>query len=185
MKLAKNFGIATFAIAISVAAVDTKPTQAAVVNYNFGVNATSGSNPGQYFGSFSYDDSLLSGVGEESLAINNGLLSLAFDYLGTTYTEVDDFDYPSYPALSFQNGSLLGLSYVVEDQFFIGGDLDNPNTGGTRFYTIASADFLSATQVGTVSYSRVPEPLALGGTAIASAIGLWVNRKKKASAVAQ
>ncbi|MBD2346188.1 PEP-CTERM sorting domain-containing protein [Anabaena subtropica] len=179
MKLTKNFGIATFALAISLATFEAKATQAAVVNYNFAVNATSGSNPGQYFGSFGYDDSNLNRIGEENLDVNNGLLFITFDYLGTTYTEIDDIEYSigGGPLVSFRDGELLGLSYLVENQFFIGGDLDTPFTGGNRFYT--TTDFLSAEEVGTVSYSTVPEPLALFGTAIATVTGFLVNRQKK------
>ncbi|BCL37288.1 PEP-CTERM sorting domain-containing protein [Nostoc sp. MS1] len=182
MKLSTNLGLATFALAISLTTFEVKPTQAAVVNYNFTVNATSGANPGQYFGSFRYDDSNLNGIGEESLDISNGLLSVVFDYLGTRYTEVDDIDFPTglAPLVSFRDGQLLGLSYLVEDQFFIGGDLNTPFLGGNTFYSIESADLLTANQVGTVSYSTVPEPLAVLGTAIASFAGLCVNRRKKA-----
>ncbi|MBN3924681.1 PEP-CTERM sorting domain-containing protein [Nostoc sp. NMS4] len=184
MKLAKNISIAAFAVAVSVAAVP-KPTQAALVNYGFTVNATSGSNPGQYFGSFRYDDSTLTGLGEETLGVNNGL-SILFDYLGTQYTEASDFDYPSSPVVSFTNGNLSRLSYLVEDRFFIGNDPVNPNTGGTKFYSILSADLLSTTEVGTVTYSKsttVPEPMTLGGIAIASTIALGMKRKKKLSRV--
>lgn len=181
MKLNKSFGIATFALAVSFSTVEVKPTQAAVINYNFTVNATSGANPGQYFGSFSYDDSNLTGVGEESLDVSNGLLSIKFDYLGTQYTEVDDVDYQTgvAPVVSFKDGKLLGLSYLVEDQFFIGGDLDDPFVGGNIFYSVESADLFTANQVGTVTYSTVPEPLAVVGTAIASVAGLWVSRRQK------
>ncbi|HEY9801630.1 MAG TPA: hypothetical protein V6D25_14835 [Leptolyngbyaceae cyanobacterium] len=184
MKLNKNLGLATFALAVSLTTVELKPTQAAIINYNFTVNATSGANPGQYFGSFSYDDSNLTGVGDESLDVSNGLLSVKFDYLGTQYTEVDDVDYETglAPAVSFRDGQLLGLSYLVEDQFFIGGDLDDPFVGGNIFYSVESADLSTANQVGTVTYSTVPvpEPLAVVGSAIASVAGLWVNRRKKA-----
>ncbi|QSJ15719.1 PEP-CTERM sorting domain-containing protein [Nostoc sp. UHCC 0702] len=179
MKLAKNFGIAGVAVAISVAAVGVKPTQAAIVDYDFTVKATSGDYPGEYYGSFKYDDSSLTGNGYESLSVDNGL-SILFDYLGSNYTEIDDFDYGyGYPTVSFQDGNLLGLSYLVEDQFLIAANSDNADEGGKNFYTILSADLLSATEVGTVSYSKVPEPSTLGGMAIASAIGLWWKRQKK------
>ncbi|MEH2260122.1 PEP-CTERM sorting domain-containing protein [Nostoc sp.] len=179
MKLAKDISIAAFAVAISVAAV-VKPTQAALVNYDFTVNAISGDRPGQYFGSFQYDDSTLSGLGEETLGVSNGL-SIVFDYLGTQYTEASDFDYPSSPVVSFTNGNLSGLSYLVEDRFLIGNDPGNPNTGGTKFYSILSADLLTTTEVGTVIYSKstsVPEPMTLGGIAIASAMALGTKPKK-------
>ncbi|MBD2682515.1 MULTISPECIES: PEP-CTERM sorting domain-containing protein [Nostoc] len=180
MKLAKDISVAAFAVAISVAAV-AKPTQAALVNYGFTVNATSGDNPGQYFGSFQYDDSTLTGIGEETLGVSNGL-SILFNYLGTQYTETSDFDYPISPAVRFTNGNLSGLSYLVEDQFFIGNDPGNPNTGGTKFYSILSADLLSTTEVGTVTYTKstpVPEPMTVGGIAIAGAMALGMKRKKK------
>lgn len=184
MKLAKDISIAAFAVAISVATI-AKPTQAALVNYGFTVNATSGDNLGQYFGSFQYDDSTLTGIGEETLGVSNGL-SIAFDYLGTQYTETSDFDYPLSPVVSFTDGNLSGLSYLVEDQFFIGNDPGNPNTGGTKFYSILSADLLSTTEVGTVSYSKstlVPEPMTIVGIAIAAAMALGMKRKKKLSGV--
>ncbi|MEH2070345.1 MAG: PEP-CTERM sorting domain-containing protein [Nostoc sp.] len=185
MKLAKNISIAAFAVTILVAAV-AKPTQAALVNYGFTVNATSGDNPGQYFGSFQYDDSTLTGIGEENLGVSNGL-SILFDYLGTQYTQASDFDYPASPIVSFTNGNLSGLSYLVEDQFFIGNDPGNANTGGTKFYSILSADLLSTTEVGTVTYTKstsVPEPMTVGSITIATAMGLGMKRKKKVSGLA-
>ncbi|MBW4676432.1 MAG: PEP-CTERM sorting domain-containing protein [Desmonostoc geniculatum HA4340-LM1] len=179
MKLAKDISIAAFAVAISVAAV-TKPTQAALINYGFTVNATSGDNPGQYFGSFQYDDSTLSNTGLETLGVENGL-KVAFDYLGTNYTEVDDSDFDSFPIVSFNNGEVQGLSYFVADQFVIGSDPSTPEVGGNRFYLIT--DSVNTTEVGTVSYAKVPEPLAAGGTAVAGVVGLWMQRKKRATKI--
>ncbi|MDZ8085716.1 MAG: PEP-CTERM sorting domain-containing protein [Nostoc sp. DedQUE12b] len=179
MKLAKDISMAAFAVAISVAAV-VKPTQAALVNYDFTVNATSGDRPGQYFGSFRYDDSTLTNTGLETLGVENGL-AVAFNYLGTNYTDVDDTDFNSFPIASFNNGKILGLSYFVADQFAIGGDPNTPDVGGNKFFVINQS--VNATQVGTVSYAKVPEPLALGGTAFAAVMGLWMQRKKRATKV--
>ncbi|MBG1240047.1 PEP-CTERM sorting domain-containing protein [Nostoc sp. NZL] len=176
MKLVKNLGIATIAATISVAAIGAKPVQAALVNYGFTVNATFGNNPGQYFGSFQYDDSTLTNTGLETLGVENGL-AVAFNYLGTNYTEVDDTDFDSFPIASFNNGEVLGLSYFVADQFAIGGDLNTPDVGGNKFYVIDQS--VNTTEVGTVSYAKVPEPLAVGGTAIAGVMGLWMQRKKR------
>lgn len=181
MKLASYFGVGTFAVAIYVGGIGAQPTQAALVNYGFTVNSTSGNNPGQYYGSFQYEDSTLTKIGEETLGINNGL-SISFEYLDTQYTEKSDFDYPLSPVVSFTNGNLLGLSYLVEDQFFIGDNPGNPNRGGSKFSSILSADLLSTTEVGTVTYSKgqpVTEPTTLGGIAIAGMMGLWLKRKKK------
>jgi hypothetical protein len=179
MKLAKSLGIAAFA-AISVAAAEAQPTQAAIVRYNFTVNATSGNNPGQYFGTLQYDDITLTGSGKETLGVENGL-RVTFNYLDNIYTELDDEFYDFYPIVSFNNGGLLGLNYFVADQFFIGDDVNNSDVGGNRFYEISDSVF--TTEVGTVTYSKVPEPFAVAGTAIATTIGLLVKRKKKATLV--
>ncbi|MEA5566803.1 PEP-CTERM sorting domain-containing protein [Anabaena sp. UHCC 0399] len=179
MKLAKSLGIATFA-AISVAAIAPKAAQAAIVNYNFTVNATSGDDPGQYFGSFKYDDSFLTGLGSEILGVENGL-KVAFNYLGNNYTEADDEAFDFFPIVTFNDGNLQGLSYFVADQFIIGSDVNTPEVGGNIFYTISGS--VNTRAVGTVSYAKVPEPFAVGGTAIAATLGLWINRKKKAAVV--
>jgi hypothetical protein len=181
MKSAKNLVLATVATAISVAAIGVKPTQAAVINYKFTVDATSGDNPGQYFGSFRYDDSTLTNTGIETIGTENGL-ALAFNYLGTTYTEKDDIDYANFPIVSFNNGSLLGLNYWVADKFMIVSDVNTPDVGGNKFYAINQS--VNTTQVGKVSYTQVPEPLTIGGTAIAGAMGLWMKRNKKVAKVA-
>lgn len=180
MKLAKNLGVATVAVAISFTAVGAKSAQAALVNYGFIVNTTSGGNPGQYFGSFQYDDSTLSNTGLETLGVENGL-AVAFNYLGNNYTEVDDTDFNNFPLVSFNNGEVLGLSYFVADQFVIGGDLNTPDVGGNNFFVIGQS--VNTTQIGTVSYAKVPEPLAVGGTAIAGVMGLWMQRKKRGTKV--
>jgi hypothetical protein len=176
MKLGKSLGVATLA-AISFAAVEAMPTQAATIKYNFTANVTSGSNPGQYFGSFQYDDSFLTGLGLETLGVENSL-KVAFNFLGNNFTEEDDADFDAYPIVSFNNGRLLGLNYLVADIFTIAGDdLDNPDVGGNIFYVFDGS--VDATAVGTVTYSRVPEPLAVSGTAIAATAALFIKRKKK------
>ncbi|MBD2358313.1 PEP-CTERM sorting domain-containing protein [Tolypothrix sp. FACHB-123] len=182
MKSAKNLVVATMATAISIVAIGAaQPTQAAIINYKFKVDATSGNNPGRYFGSFRYDDSTLTNTGLETIGVENGL-ALNFNYLGKNYTEKDDFDFDSFPILTFNNGALQGLSYFVADKFAIASDnLNNPNEGGNRFYLLNQS--VNATQVGTVSY-QVPEPLTVGGTAIATLMGLWMKRKKKATKLA-
>lgn len=185
MKLAKNLGIAGIAAAISVAAISARPAQAALLKYDFSAIATSGANPGEYFGSFSFDDSALTNLGLEDIGVEDGL-KVAFNYLGTAYDETDDEGYDSFPVVSFQDGKLVGLNYFVADQFYIGNiDFDDASVGGNKFYNFEQlGEFSSAIEVGTVTYTKVPEPLSIGGIAIAGTLGLWLNRKKKASQLA-
>ncbi|AFY41893.1 PEP-CTERM sorting domain-containing protein [Nostoc sp. PCC 7107] len=177
MKSTRNLGIAAIAATISITTIGANPTQAALIKYDFTVDATSGSNPGQYVGNFQYDDDFLTGLGLETIGVENGL-RVAFNYLGTNYTEVDDESFDLFPIASFNNGQLLGLSYFVRDQFIIGGDLNTPDVGGNRFYLVNQSVF--TTEVGSVTYAKVPEPLTVGGTVIAATLGIWMKRKKKA-----
>lgn len=178
MQLAKYLGYATVVTAISVVAIAPKPVQAAIVKYNFTVT----SDADQYFGYLKYDDSTLTGLGNEIIGVENGL-AVTFNYLGNTYTEKDDPEYDFFPIVTFDNGKIQGLSYGVLDKFVIGSDVDTPEIGGNKFYIFDAP--LSVTQTGTVSYSKVPEPLAAGGTAIATTIALFRKRQKKATAIAE
>ncbi|AUT03241.1 PEP-CTERM sorting domain-containing protein [Nostoc sp. CENA543] len=174
MTLGKNLGLATIATAISVAAIASKPAQAAIVNYNFTVNTSAA----QYFGSVKYEDSFLTGLGLETLGVENGL-KVTFNYLGNNYTEADDVDFANYPVVTFDAGKFQGLTYFVADQFLIASDPSTPEIGGNNFYTISNS--VNTTLAGTVTYTKVPEPFAVGGTAIATTLGLWMKRKKKAA----
>lgn len=176
MKLGKNLGLAAFAAAISVAAIAPKSAQAAIVNYNFTVDTGSA----QYLGSLKYDDSFLTGSGFELLGVENEL-TVAFNYLGNDYTEADDIDFDAFPIVSFNDGQFQGLSYWVADQFVIGSVPSTPEVGGNNFYTVSNST--DTTLAGTVTYAKVPEPFAVGGTAIAATLGLWMKRKKKAALV--
>lgn len=183
MKLAKNLGIASIA-AISVAAISARPTQAALLKYDFRAIATLGENAGEYIGSFSFNDSALTSIGLEDIGVEDGL-KVAFNYLGNNYTELDDDAYDAFPIATFNNGNLLGLSYLVPNQFFIGSEIDTPDIGGNKFFSIQEIDRESTVlEVGTVTYTKVPEPLSLSGIAIAGTLGLYLNRKKKAAKVA-
>lgn len=176
MQLGKNLGLATITATLCMGAIATQTAQAAIVRYNFSFGANSGS--------FSFDNSTLTGSGLETIgtAENEGKLDVTFNYLGTLFTEEDDGGFDAFPIVTFANGQLQGLSYGVLDQFFIGSSVDTPDIGGNNFYVFDAP--LSVRPVGTVSYSQVPEPLAIGGTAIATTMGLLIKRKKKASTIA-
>jgi hypothetical protein len=64
----------------------------------------------QFEGSFSYDGSTLTGIGSEEVGVKNGL-SVSFEFLGVTYTQANDFNYPLYPRVLFEDGRLAGLDF--------------------------------------------------------------------------
>lgn len=104
--------IATVAVTMVTAhgcSVQTLP-----VAYDFTVMVTEGSLAGNTFnGSFSYDDSTLSGVGVEEIGIDEGL-TVNMTFLGQDYAETADTGYPEFPKLIFEAGEIQRLDFWIE-----------------------------------------------------------------------
>lgn len=177
--LADKFVLAIAIAGLSLAVTTVRPVQAATISYNFELNTTNGLLAGEKGqGSFSYDDSTLTGKGLESLGKKQGL-SVQLNFLGTNYTEADDVnnnDDPTdiEPLVDFANGNLSGLNLsllksgqgpliLIRDRSF-----NIPNFGSRQ--TIG---------FGSVTYSKAaPEP---GNFLGVSALGIiWLlSRQKK------
>ena len=186
MKKRYKIAVAAAAVAMGFTGVGANSeAQAGVINYGFTVDVTSGANVGQYKGSLSYDDSTLTRTGSENVGRDQGL-SILFNYLGTTYTEDNDTgSMVGLPLLSFNNGNLVGLNYLVDNEFYISDHLGSPYTGGAKFYHNPTDDGNSGTQVGTVSYSEskpIPENNTIVGAVTATAISL-MNKRQQAKSI--
>jgi hypothetical protein len=92
---------------LGLTALPLLPLQAAIVTYDFQVNLTppNASFPNPSLGFLSYNDSLLAGIGEETI----GLMAFSFTFGSITYT------LPNYPAATadFFNGDFLGANFSV------------------------------------------------------------------------
>ena len=107
--LARNLSVSAAVLGLSVVAADA--ANAANLTRNFQVNVESGNLSGQVFsGSVTFDESLLD---SETVVLNPGQFSLKFDFLGTIFTETDDF-FSSATAEITQYGNVLGLGYTVD-----------------------------------------------------------------------
>lgn len=191
-------GVACVAIGSAVA---PNTAQAAIITNNFRVDVTTGSLANQsFFGNFSYDDDSLANTatqiidpnnGNQLINPTNGLLSLAFNFLGITYTEKSDSGYSQFPQLNFKDGLFQGLDYVVEasPSVVLPGSISlfgtgyDTASGGTFFvaYEGDPNDLSTPFSEGTVVYSAqaVPTPALLPGLI---GLGLSVWRKRKAEA---
>jgi len=144
--------------------------------------------PDFYQGTFSFDDSSLTGTGAESLGAESGLtVSLAEDPRVN-----QDIDFrPEFPQVNFQDGELVGLDWyaiyhpftAVPEQNYPG---DFVRISGTQltdgfdptFYTPADEPRAPVLGFGTVAYTplpdepaqKVPEPGVILGLAIATAL---------------
>lgn len=182
-----NKTVISTAIALIGFSIETSYVQAATVTYDFDVKLTSGLlNNNLYKGFFSYDDSNLTKVGQEKIEIEDNL-SLSFDFLDVSYTEVSDVNYNfGFPFVEFNNGNLVGLAYIVNDIpnnsiFAIFGDDPDGLGGGSRFQYIDADSFeLGEGEVseGSVSYRLrpIPEPSTAVGLGVVGCI--WLLRKK-------
>lgn len=65
-------------------------------------------------GSFSYDDTDITGVGGETIMAAQSL-TLTFTLFGQTFVESNDSDYASFPELSFLDGVPVILDFVVDE----------------------------------------------------------------------
>ena len=172
-----------------------KPAQAFSVTYNFTVQITSAAyesqgliNGATEYGSLTYDNANLTGIGNEYVSAAPGSLTLEFNFLSKLYTEQNDLNYGSdvylypYPVAFFSNGTLQGLDFLtVPSQSLSSQDELGFRIFRDLFYVGATDNFNSGTLAGTVTYTNsaaVPEPSKVGGTIVAlSALGFGIMKK--------
>ena len=129
-------------------------------------------NPDYYNGQFSFDNSNLTGVGFESLGVDDGLSIALFS--DSRINAEDDERYPAFPTVNFFDGELLGLDYhVIYHPFTAVGDYsgdffhfsngDFTDGFDPTFYTPEDEPRNPILGSGTVTYEAVPEPTTLIG----------------------
>jgi len=135
-----------FALVFSLA---SSIASAATVTKNWSVEVMSGMFVGEVgSGTFTYDDSLISNLGEEYIYVTDGL-TLTFNFLGQDFTQLDDLEYPSSPSLGFFEGSIVSLDYFVNS----GINNNNALDFGTSVLT-----FNGSAYTGEITVTAVPEP---------------------------
>lgn len=101
--------------ALASAMLVSVSANAAIVTENFSVSVLDGEFIGTTgSGFFSYDNSLITGFGNETIDANSGL-ALELTVFGQTFTEANDIDYSGYPALTFLDGAISSLDYYVSE----------------------------------------------------------------------
>ena len=188
------------AAALSLA-VGAEPAQAFRVTYDFSLSIPTGDYAGTHRGSFSYDDTNLVGKGREIVNPTNDNLTVLFNFLGRIYTERDDADFfntsNQFPKVAFQDGRLLGLSFLVlpptADPGFLfvseGSTVPGQPDPQPGFY-IGSTPFTFGTRVAEVNYTlvsensaAVPEPSEIAGSLLAlGLLGIGLKRRQKGKA---
>ncbi|PZD70815.1 hypothetical protein C1752_08957 [Acaryochloris thomasi RCC1774] len=160
-----------FGLALGMTAIVIQPSHA--VSLNFDVDNFTGNLAGEDLsGSFEFDDSGLTGTGNEFAPVS----SLSLEFFNTVFTEADAV---SGPEVVFSDNKFLGLSYVGEqtsptDLIFLSFAPGPSSIDGSQF-TYSTLSVGDGT--GDVRYSEVPEPNGvLGSTAV---LGLMLLLRKK------
>ncbi|NEQ55025.1 MAG: hypothetical protein F6K11_33700 [Leptolyngbya sp. SIO3F4] len=146
-----RYAAATISSSVFLMTMATEPSSAATFSLQVDLTEVfSGSLVvgDSFSGNFSFDENILTGIGSEFLDID----SLEFDFLNETFTEVSD---PLGGLVSFEDGQLLGLEFIVEPLL-----VDSPSFGifDTEFAYSEAGSFTFPDGFGTVSYAAVPNP---------------------------
>lgn len=100
-----------------------------------------------------YDDSLISGTGEEFL--DSPDFTVTLDLFGQIFTNSDDIDFPALPALEFFDGEIVFIDYIISELFgFNLTEIDDPLIGEIFGGDVISGVWLA----GTVGAEVVNEP---------------------------
>jgi hypothetical protein len=143
-------------------------------------------------GSFTYDESLISGIGAEEIFAIDGIDALTVDFtiFGQTFTEANDIDSPFTPILGFDNGNIVFLDFIVDEELGpVLTDIDEPGVLGFDIFDIFAVvgggfegDVIvfegELPGAGGTGVTDVPEPgaLALFGIGL---LGLGLTRRRR------
>lgn len=159
-------------LALGVVTLSAQSLQAAT--FNFSVENLTGDLAGETLsGSFQFDESGLTGAGDEFLPVS----TFTFDFLGSEFTEADA---TSGPEAIFSDNQFLGLNYAAEsinppDEFTFISFAPGPDTVDESQFDYSTLN--SGDGTGDILYSQVPEPnTILGSTAV---LGLMLLLRKK------
>lgn len=158
-----------------VSLITATGVSAAVVTESFTVEGYGDYSGTTGTGIFSYDDSLISGSGNESVTAALGL-KVELTVLGQTFTEQDDVNYHFLPALGFTGGVVNYLDFTIVESDTT--EILEPGVWGLRMYDLSpdgSGGYLGPLEVGAVP---VPAAVWLFGSGLLGLAGVAGTRRR-------
>ena len=116
-------------------------------------------------GTIIFEDSLISGVGDESINAADGL-DVEFFVFGQMFTEDDDIDFDDKPSLDFLDGEIIAFDWVVSE--IDGGiltDIDEPGVLDFSMFEVTQSigsggELLISGELFVNDFTVVPVPAA-------------------------
>ena len=124
-------------------------------------------------GSFTYEDGSLTGIGEEILAFPD--LTLTFDFVGQTFTEIDDTDFDEFPELTLTDGVPTSLDFFVLDGDGVGQEIIDPRF--TEFGIFDLVPDVGGGFIADITTFLIPEPATAALAMFAIFIGTAIRRR--------
>jgi len=173
----QKLAFATASVALSIAALDINPAQAATMTYDFKVVPDSGPLLGnEYTGSFSYDDEDPSIVADIANGIPISIPVFEFEFV--------DFDGNS---VSYNPGNVLSPveAFFDENDEFMGLSLSGNDfsfhPGFALDEAYVSYDIDSGAGAADIIYKKVPEPSSVLGLIFMGSSMLLVGKKVRSA----
>lgn len=150
---------ASAALALAIAAA-LLPAQAALVQFDFSTTVGSGPLSGEVGTGFIRFDDAFSGS-TVSTGVGNGSLEINFSFLGQTFNEANDQDFPNFPQVTLFEGVPVGIDFVLVDGFS-GVDFNNSSIGSIALQGAllpgAGGRLLAPMEIELAQQQTVPEP---------------------------
>ncbi|MEM9482417.1 MAG: PEP-CTERM sorting domain-containing protein [Cyanobacteria bacterium P01_F01_bin.116] len=159
-------GLAIVAASAGLLLASSNGALAATQAFDFEVSILDGPLLGDLFtGTLSFDDTSLTNLGSEIIGVDEGL-AVNFSYLGSDFTEADDFSFPFFPTVEFSDGEILSLNYFVQQADGSSFEFATDPVVPESEFNYITSDFQGG--LGAVTYSGsqaagVPEPISLAG----------------------